>query len=153
MFKVLPDKPDPAFCKLSPPPEPQLYTHTPYACTLKTYDKFNNECKSGGLTLSHRLQVVKQGVHDQTTLVPSNHSCECKDNNDGTYSIHMEMKVLCAVKLFINMDKNLPAGGGELPSIHLPFLKNSDEEPKESVNSPPKVQAQPEGKERNERLK
>ena len=161
-FSVMPDKPDPTNCKLTVPLEltaagekGTMYTNTPYACTLKAFDKFDNECKMGGLTLSTRLQVVKQGVHDQTTLVPSNHSCEWVDNGDGTYSIHMTMNVMCAVKLFINMDKNLPAGAGELPSIHLPFLSNPPDDTKDAALSKvPAAVAPSESKtSKNEKLK
>ena len=113
-------------CKLSPPDDDVLLINTPYSCILKTFDRFGNECKLGGLSLTHRLQVVKQGVHDQTTLVPSNHSCDWNDNNDGTYNIDMTFVISCAVKLFVNMDKNLPGGGGELPPIHLHFKQKNE---------------------------
>ena len=123
-FSVLPDKPDPSFCKLRPPEGETLYAHTAYSCLLKTFDKFNNECKVGGLTVSARLQLIKQGVHDQTALVPSNHSLGTEDHGDGTYSINLTLSLgqpYFAVKLFVNMDKNLPGQGGELPSLHLQF--------------------------------
>ena len=126
-FVVEPDKPDPQFCKLSAPDDPIMYNNTSYTCKLKTFDKFNNECRVGGLSLSTRLQLMKQGVHDQTALVPSNHSCTWEDNGNGSYSVHMTLNILCTVKLFINMDKNLPAAGGELPPVQLQFIKNPNE--------------------------
>ena len=46
-FSVNPSKPDPACCKLSPPPDEWLSTDKQYALTLKTYDRFRNECKHG----------------------------------------------------------------------------------------------------------
>lgn len=136
-FTVLPDKPDPAFCKLNGPPQEMLYTNVPTKTTLKTFDKFNNECTHGGLILSTRLQVIKQGVHDQTTLVPSNHTNTWEDNGDGTYTVDITLNIPCAIKLFVNMDKNLPAAGGELPSVHMHFHPSPEDgsEPKESKES------------------
>ena len=44
---------------------------------------------SGGLPVSGRLQLIKQGVHDLTTLMPNNHSIDFVDNEDGTYNVQV----------------------------------------------------------------
>jgi len=69
-----------------------------------------------------------------TTLVPNNHSVEVVDNEDGTYAVSVSLINLAAtVKAIVNMDKNLPANGGELPAIQLSF-----ELPPPTSSSPPK---------------
>jgi len=72
--------------------------------------------------VASRLQIVKNSPHDLTTLVPNNHTVEVVDNDDGTYSVSVSLINLAAtVKAVVNMDKNLPANGGELPAIQLSF--------------------------------
>ena len=135
-FSVEPDKAEPTFCKLTAPSQPILYTNVMYICKLKTYDKFNNACKSGGLALSTRLQLMKQGVHDQTALVPSNHSCAWEDDGNGSYSVNITLNIACTLKLFVNMDKNLPQAAGELPPVQLQFIKNPNEGDREENEKP-----------------
>ena len=85
-FNVLPDKPEPPFCKLNLPED--LIVNTECIAVVKTYDKFGNECRSGGLAPQVRLQLIKQGTHDQTALVPSNHSFSnpAEDQGNGGVS-------------------------------------------------------------------
>ena len=135
-FRVLPDKPDPAFSKLTPPEEEILYTEGHYACKLKTYDRFGNECLVGGLQVSARLQLQKQGVHDQTTLVPTNHSYDVKDCGNGEYLIQMQVLIPCAFKVIVNMDKNLPSGGGELPPVSIHIVADPNAAAKDDKQSP-----------------
>jgi len=120
-FVVLPSKPDAAWCKLLSPEEATLWTDRSYTFTLKTFDRFGNECRVGGLTLSTRLSLVKQNARDQTSLVPANHSNSWEDNSDGTYAIHITLNIACTVRLILNIDKNLQAGSGELPPLALTF--------------------------------
>ena len=136
-FTVQPDKPDPQSCKLSSGPvlcsgkemksdHETLYADLPYACLLRTFDKYGNACVTGGAKFGTRLQLVKQSAHDQTALVPQNHSIEVDDLQDGTYHITTVVNFPCSVKLFVNMDKNLPASAGELPPTNLTLVKNPD---------------------------
>ena len=65
---------------------------------------------------------MKNSPHDLTTLVPTNHTVEVIDKNEGTYIVRVALLNLAAtVKAVVNMDKNLPANGGELPSMQLTF--------------------------------
>ena len=136
-FAVLPDKPDPAFCKFTGPPEEVLYTEGHYACKMKTYDRFGNECLVGGLTVSARLQLQKQGVHDQTTLVPTNHSYDVKDLGNGEYLINLQVMIPCVFKVIVNMDKNLPSGGGELPPVTVHIVTDPNAAPKDEKQTAP----------------
>ena len=96
--------------------------NTPYVILLKTFDRFGNAIPHGGLAVASRLQIVKNSPHDLTTLVPNNHTVDVVDNDDGTYSVSVSLINLAAtVKAVVNMDKNLPANGGELPPIQLSF--------------------------------
>ena len=77
----------------------------------------------GGLPATCRLQLIKSGVHDLTTLMPNNHTVDVEDMQDGTYHVKvMLIKITATVKVIVNMDKNIPAGGGELPPVQLTFL-------------------------------
>ena len=81
-------------------------------------------CDRGGLLLNVRLQLMKQGVHDQTTLVQgSNHQYEVEDRQNGEYHINMNFQIPCTFKLNVNMDKNLPSGGGELPPMTISIYR------------------------------
>ena len=126
-FRVQPDKPDPQSCKLTGPlhvePDEVLGVDRQYTCLLRTYDKYGNHCWVGGHKFGTRLQLIKQSVHDQTALVPQNHTLESEDLGDGTYHIHVTLNFPCSVKLFANLDKNLPASAGELPPLTLNFVK------------------------------
>ena len=126
-FSVEPDKPDPPTCKLFGPDSKVLYLNQPYSCLLKTCDKFGNDCTVGGLQLANRLMVIKQSVNDQTTLVPSNHTFGWEDLGDGTYSITVVLKITCALRLFVDIDKNLPGQSGELPPVLLTFVPTPED--------------------------
>ena len=58
-----------------------------------------------------------------TVLMPNNHNVSVDDCGDGTYSVTIQIKIAATVKLTVNLDKNLPANGGELPSLTLSFVK------------------------------
>ena len=88
--------------------------------------------------LNVRLQLMKQGVHDQTTLVQgSNHQYEVEDRQNGEYYINMNFQIPCTFKLNVNMDKNLPSGGGELPPMTISIYQNPDIPPADLVAAPP----------------
>ena len=109
--------------RLTPPPETALYSNSTYRVHLKTFDRFNNPIAHGGLPVAARLQLIKSGVHDLTTLMPTNHAIEIEDNDDGTYHVLVTLiKIAVSVKVIVNMDKNIPASGGELPAMQLTFL-------------------------------
>jgi len=122
LYTVTPAFPEVKSAKLIEPVESPLYANTPYVILLKTFDRFGNAIPHGGLAVASRLQIVKNSPHDLTTLVPNNHTVEVVDNDDGTYSVSVSLINLAAtVKAVVNMDKNLPANGGELPAIQLSF--------------------------------
>ena len=111
-------------CTLAPPSESPLYSSSTYTILLKTFDRFGNAMSKGGLPVAHRLQLIKSGVHDLTTLMPNNNTVEVVDNNDGTYEVQVSLiKITATVKVIVNMDKNIPAAGGELPPIQLTFVR------------------------------
>lgn len=90
---------------------------------LKTFDRFGNAMSKGGLPVAVRMQLIKSGVHDLTTLMPNNHATEIEDKEDGTYHVKvMLIKIAASVKVIVNMDKNIPAGGGELPAVQITFI-------------------------------
>ena len=110
-------------CKLTPPSDHTLYSNKTYTILLKTYDRFGNPMTTGGLPVSGRLQLIKQGVHDLTTLMPNNNTVEIADNDNGTYDVNVTLiKIAATVKAIVNMDKNIPAAGGELPPVQLTFM-------------------------------
>lgn len=122
LFNVAAAVPEVKTAKLTSPTENPLYSNTPYTIELKTFDRFNNPIPHGGLAVATRLQIVKNNAHDLTTLVPNNHTIDVVDNEDGTYCVSvMLIKIAATVKAIVNMDKNLPAAGGELPAIQLTF--------------------------------
>ena len=58
------------------------------------------------------------------------------DNGDGTYNVSVSLiKIAATVRVVINMDKNIPAAGGELPYVQLTF------QPSPSANAPAAAQA------------
>ena len=115
-------------CRLTPPPEATLYSSNTYTVVLKTYDRFGNAMERGGLPVSCRLQLIKTGVHDLTTLMPNNNTVEIEDNEDGTYNVNVQLiKIAATVKVIVNMDKNIPAAGGELPPVQLTFVSQDNE--------------------------
>ncbi|KOO26218.1 gelation factor [Chrysochromulina tobinii] len=115
-FYVQPDRPEPTLCKLHPPPDP-LYPDLPHVFTLVTFDRFHNKCVTGGLILTNRLQIIKQNVHDQTALMPNNHSFVTVDQGDGTYHLILQTIMPCSLRLMVNLDKNLGNNSGELPGL------------------------------------
>jgi len=123
LFEVVEAAAEVKNAKIVPPRESPLYSNTTYSLKLQTFDRFSNAIAHGGLLVGARLQLIKQGVHDLTTLMPSNHSVEIEDNGDGTYNVHVTIiKIVASVKVIINMDKNMPAAGGELPPVQLTFV-------------------------------
>ncbi len=126
-------------CKVTPPPEFPLYSSNEYTIVLKTFDRFGNAMTTGGLSASARLQLIKSGVHDLTTLMPNNHTVEVDDKGDGTYDVRVRLiKIAATVKVIVNMDKNIPAAGGELPPVQLTFI--SAEEADGSAAAAPAIE-------------
>ena len=125
-FEVATSTPDVRTARLTPPTETTLYSNRTYKVLLKTFDRFNNPITLGGLQVGARLQLIKSSVHDLTTLVATNHKIEIEDNSDGTYNVLITvMKIAVTVKLIVNMDKNIPASGGELSAVQLIFLSDN----------------------------
>ena len=123
-FDVHPSGPDPEHSVLVPPEGHEALAadyDKPSIVVLKTHDRFGNACAHGGLVPTGRLSLVKQNAADQTLLMPNNHFVAVEDMHDGTYAIKIGIKMPATVKLFINMDKNLPSGGGELPALQITF--------------------------------
>ena len=138
------------------PPQPPLFVHNQYTILLRTFDRFGNPRPDGGLAVGARLQIVKSHANDLTTLVPNNHSVEIIDNENGTYSVNVTLKIIATIKVtyprspvaplrrrrassacapppasarlrsppqvVVNMDKNIPASGGDLAPIPLSFI-------------------------------
>ena len=124
VFTVSCGPPDPERSALVPPDKTdQLPTdyEKPTTVMLKTFDKFGNACTFGGLLPQGRLTVVKQGVADNTLLMPNNHQVTVDDLGDGTYAARIQIKIPASVKLIVNMDKNLPSQAGELQPVQLTF--------------------------------
>ena len=143
-FKVTEAVADVKMCKITPPSEPTLYSNRTYATLLQTFDRFGNPMSHGGLPVSTRLQLIKAGVHDLTTLMPNNHTVEVDDRGDGTYLVKITLiKIAASLKLFINMDKNIPSGGGELPPVQLNFLPDDASEDPESAAVSEEIASQP----------
>ena len=113
--------------KTFPPSSAPLYSDRTYTILLKTFDRFNNPIRHGGLAVSARMQLIKNNVHDLTTLMPNNNTVEIVDYNDGSYGVQVSLiKIAATVKVIVNMDKNIPAGGGELPPVQLTFVSTED---------------------------
>ena len=122
-FDVLSAAADPTQCKLIMPKTEVLYANVTHTIVLDTYDKFGNRCNGGGLSTNVRLQLIKQGIHDQTMLMPNNHEVNINDNNDGTYHVDIKtIKIAANIKVIVNMDKNIPAAGGELPAVFVSIV-------------------------------
>lgn len=119
-FRVHADKADPPNCKITGLTGGQLMAneHGRYL-VLKAFDRFNNEVETGGLSVTQRLQLMKQGVHDQTALMPTNHKVEVEDMENGEYHIHVFFQMPCVTKMIVNMDKNMPSNVAELAPITL----------------------------------
>ena len=126
LFQVIANAAEPATTKLLLPENADAleadYDH-PSVVTLKTYDKYGNPCSTGGLLATGRLSLIKKDAADQTLLMPNNHSVTIEDMHDGTYAIRVAIKMAATVKLIVNMDKNMPAGAGELPPAQLNFIE------------------------------
>ena len=52
----------------------------------------------------------------------------------------MNFQIPCTFGLNVNMDKNLPSGGGELPLMTISIYQNPDVPPADLVVAPPAVQ-------------
>ena len=131
-FNVLPDKADPVNSKFLMPPESPLFlVDHEYACKILCYDKFGNKCISGGLSPGVRLQVAKQNVHDQTNLVPSNHTLSnpAEDQGNGEYLVKFQTSIPVMFKVFVNIDKNIPSAGGELPPLSIVIVADPEAVP------------------------
>ena len=123
-FDVLAAGAEPSNCRLVMPTTDVLYSNVAHSILLETFDKFNNPLNFGGLATNVRLQLVKQSMHDQTMLMPNNHTINTVDNGDGTYCVEiMLIKIAANIKVIVNMDKNIPAAGGELPAVLLSIVK------------------------------
>lgn len=137
LLEVHPDRPEPPLCKLAPPTGGPLYAGKDLAervhiTVLKTYDRFGNACSVGGLVVTARLQLVKQGVHDQAALMPANHLLEVEDLGNGTYHIKVSATIPCMLKMVVNLDKNLPTQLAELSPVSLHIVA-----PPEDSAAPP----------------
>ena len=130
IFNVEPAEAEVKQCKLIPPSEPVLYSNKMATIVLKTYDRFGNPLTKGGLVGSARLQLVKSGVSDLTTLMANNNSVEVVDQNNGEYHVNVTLiKIAATVRVITNMDKNIPAGGGELAPVQLSFILSEADAP------------------------
>ena len=137
-FEVHPAAPDPEHSRLIPPEDHDHLVpdyDSPSTVMLKTYDKFGNACNHGGLVPTGRLSLVKQSW-DQTLLMPNNHFVTAEDLQNGTYAIRVGIKMSAIVKLFVNMDKNIPANGGELPALQIAFTTKDDRRPSAEEAAP-----------------
>ena len=118
---------EPSMCKLVMPKDEVLYSGKTHSIILETYDKHGNPCNSGGLSTNVRLQLVKTNMHDQTMLMPNNHTVLMSDNGDGTYNVDITLiKIAATIKVIVNMDKNIPSAGGELPAVTMIIVGKSD---------------------------
>lgn len=116
VFKVHESTADVKMCQLTAPPEFPLYSSNTYTIVLKTFDRFNNPMSHGGLPVVGRLQLIKSGVHDLTTLMPNNNTVDVEDLGDGTYHIKVALiKITATVKVIVNMDKSTPLA--RLPNL------------------------------------
>lgn len=127
-FVVLSSQAEPSQCKLLVPKDKVLYANAMHTIVLETNDKFGNRCSFGGLMVQPRLQLIKQGMNDQTILMPNNHEMNVIDRNDGTYQVNVKtIKIPASLKLIVNMDKNIPASGGELPPVFLSIVRDPND--------------------------
>ena len=95
----------------------------PTSILLKTYDKHDNACVTGGLHPVGRLTLVKQGTADTTVLMPNNWAVTVDDNMDGTYHVNVAISISATVRLGVSMDKELPGNSSELTPLQLTFVK------------------------------
>ena len=132
IFDVVAAAADVKSAKLFAPTESPLYSNHTYAVILHTYDRFNNRVLHGGLAVAGRLQLIKKDVNDLTTIMPNNHTIEVEDLDDGTYRINVTLlKIAANVKVIVNMDKNIPANGGDLPAVTCQFVQREPRSAKE----------------------
>ena len=122
IFEVLPSAPTHGLLTLPEHPEALIADLAePATIVLSTFDKYDNKCVSGGLRVAGRLLLVKQGIGDNSILMPNNHFVETKDNEDGTYDVQVAIILTATVKLLINMDKD--SGNDEMAPVLLSFAK------------------------------
>ena len=123
-FTVLPSAAIPQQSRLVAPEsdEPLVADlDTPATAHLVTGDKYGNPCVTGGLRVAGRLMLTKQGQSENTILMPNNHTVHIEDLENGSYAVHVSLAMPCTVRLIVNMDKDLPAQGGELPPLQMTF--------------------------------
>ena len=139
-FEVEPSAPVTQQSILIPPDNAEALVadpDNPSVVMLHTLDRFGNRCTTGGLRVSGRCLLVKQGPSDNTILMPNNHSVTFEDRGDGTYSIFVVTHMTATVKCIVNMDKDLPGTTGELPPIQLSFIKPKEGSPSAAPTAPP----------------
>lgn len=127
ILDVSPAAPVPSMSRLIPPEDADSLIadfEEPTTLWLETRDKFNNLCNTGGLRVSGRLQLIKQSTADNTILMPNNHTVAVDDLMNGTYAVRVSIMMRAVVKLVVNMDKDLPGTGGDLPPIQLAFERD-----------------------------
>ena len=138
-YYVRPDYHEASMSVLARPALPEdsaehWYTEEEYIVKLTLRDRFGNTCDRGGATIAARMNYLKQGVHDSTSLTPTNHSCTVDDNGDGTYSIRVRLDMgsseralfPAAINVEINLDKDPKERptGINLPPVALSFVRN-----------------------------
>ena len=127
IFNVHEAGPDPRFTKLVAPANQDTFVpdlDVPATILLATFDKYGNACTTGGLAPTVRISIVKQEKSaEQAILMANNHSEVVEDLHNGSYAVKVAVKMACSVKLIVNMDKNIPGQGGELPAMILTFAE------------------------------
>jgi hypothetical protein len=90
---------------------------------LQASYKMGNRCTSGSAAVACFAGSKEKKV--DTVVV---------DNNDGTYNVSIQLiKIAATVKVIVNMDKNLPVNGGELPPVQLSMLLPEGQQPEGKV--------------------
>ena len=142
-YVVKPDYHEPAMCVLSlpagpPPADPHWHTEETYTVLLTLRDRYGNQCDRGGAVVSSRLTYLKQGVHDSTSLTPTNHAISVEDRNDGTYSVLVRLDLgsseralfPAGIHVEVNLDrdpKERPTGIN-MPPVQMTFVRNPETE-------------------------
>ena len=141
-YLVQPDYHEASMSVLKYPELPEgadhLYTEDEYVVALTLRDRFGNKCDRGGATVAAKMHYVKQGVHDSTSLTPTNHSIGVKDKGDGTYDVCLTLALgtseralfPVSISVEINLDKDPKERptGFNLPAVTLSFVRNPQAE-------------------------
>jgi hypothetical protein len=141
-YVVGPDYHEAAMSVLEPPSPPEgmenLFTEEEYLVKLQLRDRFGNNCNRGGAIIAARLNYLKQGVHDSTSLTPTNHSCVVEDLDNGTYLVRVTLSLgsseralfPASLNLEVNLDKDPKERptGINLPPVTLTFVRNPNTE-------------------------